>query len=214
MALSSGYTVWQAGSVLDYTIRFENTGNSTAFDVTARDDLAQGVSYDTGSMACEILDDVDSSYGSLNVTVDDQTTYLLISGTDGNWHIPVDHKIDCTYTATILNSVYVDGTHTNTVDADWSSLLLSPGEERTYDDSTAYPVDGTQDTDTAQFTVGEPTISKTVLPLTATIGDTVTFTVVITSPYGTLRDLEIVDTLPSWYALCWSGNSCKWVSSW
>ncbi len=197
VALHEGSSVWQAGAVLDYTVRFENTGNSTAYDVTARDDLAQGVSYNTGSMMCQLLAADNSTIRSLPVTVDNQTTYLLISGTDGDWDVSVGQKIECGYAATVLDTAHIDGAHTNTVDADWSSLDGTPTIERTYNDGPAYLVDGTQDTNTAAFNIAAPSITKTVSPATPTIGDTVTFTVVITSPYGTLRDLEIVDTLPA-----------------
>ena len=43
----------QQGDTLTYTVRFTNTGNSPAYDVTAQDILAQGVAYDAGSLACE-----------------------------------------------------------------------------------------------------------------------------------------------------------------
>ena len=38
-------TAVQAGTVLNYTATFANTGTSTAYDVTAQDTLAQGVAF-------------------------------------------------------------------------------------------------------------------------------------------------------------------------
>ena len=46
-------TAVQAGTVLNYTVTFANTGTSTAYDVTAQDTLAQGVTF-TALVDCKL----------------------------------------------------------------------------------------------------------------------------------------------------------------
>ncbi len=187
----------QAGDTLTYTVRFANTGHSTAYDVTAEDTLAQGVSYNTGSISCQ-----DENGANVAVNASVSGGVLSLDGAPaGAWDIAPGGSIQCTYTATAQNSLYVDGDHTNTVDADWSSqdgTPTAPDVERVYDDSTNYTFDGTQDTATATFTVAAPTLQKDDGGVTQTrIGDTITFTLTITSPKGTLQNAVVTDHLPA-----------------
>ena len=182
----------ETGDTLNYTLTMTNTGTAPAYEVSFRDDLAQGVAYDAGSMSC-LLNGVASA-----ASVIDNSTYLLVeSAPAGLWDFPVGQSLVCTYTATALNTLYAAGTHTNTADADWSSLNDNPAVERDYEDASPINVDGTQDTATAVFTVGNPTLAKTVNPAIATIGEVVTYTLTLTSPAGTIRNLVIRDTLPA-----------------
>ncbi len=182
----------QTGDILTYTLTLANSGTAPAYDVTIRDDLAQGVAYDNGSMSC-LLNGTAST-----AAVTDNGTYLLVdSSPAGVWDIPVGQSLICTYTTTALSSLYADGNHTNTADADWSSLNDNPAQERDYEDANAINVDGTQDTATAVFTVGNPTLTKAVNPPVATIGDVVTYTLTLSSPAGTIQNLRVRDTLPA-----------------
>ena len=116
----------------------------------------------------------------------------------GSWDIPVGKAMVCRYTATAQSSLYVNGGHTNTVDADWSSRDGAVANERVYDDTTSYTADGTQDTATATFTVAAPTFAKTDGGTTqATIGSTIRYTLTLTSPLGTIRGLTVRDVLPA-----------------
>ena len=77
-------------------------------------------------------------------------------------------------------------------------MPAAPEVERNYNDGTVYPYDGTQDTATATFTSPAPTFSKSDNGATqATIGEVVNYTLTLTSPLGTLRNLTITDTLPA-----------------
>ncbi len=189
----------QAGDTITYTVRFTNTGTATAYDVTAEDLLAQGVTYNN---------DASCVYFNGSTTTSIPVTVTVVSGTltfDGNpsgaWDIPAtdpDSYIECTYTATAQSSLHLDGNHINTVDADWSSLDGVDSNERVYDDSVNRPgVDGTQDTASATFTSPAPTFNKSNSVSEAVIGQTYTVTLTLTSPLGTLRDLTITDTLPA-----------------
>ncbi|RME51409.1 MAG: DUF11 domain-containing protein, partial [Caldilineae bacterium] len=184
----------QAGDVLTYTVRFSNVGNSPAYDVTAVDALAQGVAF-TSLVSC-----VDQGGGNVSTTATDGGATVTFDGNPaGSWDIPVGGYIECVYTATAQQSLWVDGNHTNTVDADWSSQDgTSNPQDRVYDDSPGHDMDGSQDTDTASFNVDPLTLSKTDGGVTAaTIGDTIPYTLVIQGPKGTVRTLALTDTLPA-----------------
>ncbi|MEW6093931.1 MAG: sortase [Chloroflexota bacterium] len=183
----------QAGDTLTYTVRFTNTGHSTAYEVTARDDLAQGVLFGA------LVSCVDQSAAAVPTTVTDNTTWLEFDGNPaGSWDIAVGNWIECQYTADAQTSLYMDGGHTNTVDADWSSLEGSQPDERVYNDTTEYNFDGTQDTATATFNTDAPTLVKDDGGVTqVVIGDTITFTLTIGGDLGTYRDVVIADLLPA-----------------
>ena len=182
-----------AGDVVTYTVRFANNGTSTSYEVTALDVLAQGVTYDSGSVAC-----VDQTGTGVGVTLSDNISTLGFDGSPaGSWDIPVGGYVQCTYTATAGSSILLDGTHTNTIDADWTGLDGVDALERTYTDIVSRTVDGTQDTDNAVFTSPSVTILKSVNPAFATIGENFTFTLTINGANGTLRNLVLTDQLPA-----------------
>jgi len=187
----------QAGSTVTYTVRFTNTGTSTAYEVTAQDVLAQGVAYNNDA-ACTLIDGSTSQGIGVSVSISGGT--LTFDGDpSGSWDIPAGGYIECTYTATAQSSLHLDGDHTNTIDADWSSLPGSDPNERVYDDSVNRPgVDGTQDTTSATFTSPAATIAKSDNNTSgAVIGQVIDYTLTLTSPSGTLRNAIIRDALPA-----------------
>lgn len=187
----------QAGDVLTYTVRFTNTGTATAYDVTATDTLAQGVSYNNDAI-CEFFDGLTSS--PIGVTVIGTTVLTFDGNPTGSWDVPVttpNAYIECTYSVTAQSSLYLDGSHTNTIDADWSSLDGSDSNERVYDDTVSRVVDGTQDTASVSFTSPAPTFDKSDNATSMPIGGTYHVTLTITSPLGTLRNLIVSDVLPA-----------------
>ncbi|MDW8267631.1 MAG: isopeptide-forming domain-containing fimbrial protein [Anaerolineae bacterium] len=191
----------QAGNTLTYSFTLTNTGNSPAYDVTVLDTLAQGVGF-TALVSCVLQPG--------NVTLLTQTTILGNTVTfdgipAGSWDIPVGGSITCTYTALALSTLFVNGPHTNTIDADWSSLNGVSADERVYDDTPGITVDGSQDSASATFTVNAPTFAKSDGGVAqATIGDTVFYTLTITSPLGVIRNLTVQDVLPA--GLIYNGN--------
>ncbi len=186
----------QAGDTLTYTVRFSNTGTATAYDVTAEDVLAQGVSYNNDAV-CTFFNGSTSAPIAVGVTVSGGR--LTFDGSpSGAWDIPVGGYIECTYTATAQSSLYLDGSHTNTIDADWTSLNGVDAGERVYDDTVSRTVDGTQDTAAAAFSSPAPAIAKSDGSTSgAVIGQVINYTLTLTSPLGTLRDLVLTDTLPA-----------------
>ncbi len=182
-----------AGDIVTYTVRFTNTGTSTAYEVTALDVLTQGVTYNNGSISC-----VDNTSAVVPVTLTNNNSTLGFDGSPaGAWDIPVNGYIQCTYTVTAGSGIYLDGTHTNTIDADWTGLDGSDPFERTYTDVVSRTVDGTQDTDDAVFSSPSVTIQKSVDPASATIGENLTFTLTINGANGLLRSLVLTDRLPA-----------------
>jgi len=187
----------QAGDTITYTVRFTNTGTSTAYDVTAADTLAQGVNYNNDA-ACIFFDGTTSA--PIGVTVSGTATLSFDGNPSGSWDIPAatpNAYIECTYTVTAQSSLYLDGSHTNTVDADWTSLDGVDVNERVYDDSVSRTVDGAQDTATATFTSSAPTFDKSDNAANLPIGAAYRITLTLTSPLGTLRDLTVSDVLPA-----------------
>lgn len=192
----------QAGDVLTYTVRFTNTGNSPAYDVTAVDTLAQGVGF-TALAAC-----VDHNALAVpSSATDNGSTVDFVGNLAGSWDIPIGGWIECTYTATAQTGLYMNGNHVNTVDADWTSLDGSqPGVERVYDDSGSSLFDAAQDQDTAVFSADAPTLAKDDNGVTqVVIGDTITFTLTIGGELGTYRALVIRDVLPA--GLIYNGDA-------
>ncbi len=187
----------QAGDSLTYTVRFTNTGTATAYEVTADDVLAQGVVYNNDA-ACIFFNGTTSA--PISVTVTGAATLHFDGSPAGSWDIPAtdpDSYIECTYTVTAQPSLHLDGGHTNTVDADWTSLNGTDANERVYDDTVSRTVDGTQDTATAAFTSPAPAFDKSDNATTLSIGATYHVTLTLTSPLGTLRSLTVSDVLPA-----------------
>jgi fimbrial isopeptide formation D2 family protein/uncharacterized repeat protein (TIGR01451 family) len=148
----------QPGETLTYTVRFENTGHSTAYEVNAADNLPDGIVFNAGSASA-----VDQGGSSVAVAVtDDGLGNLIIAG---DWDIAVGDWVEVQYTATVMAAGFVSGPHTNTVDADWTSRDGVDPNERNYNDTGTSPVDGSQDTDDAAFTTN----------VTGSIGDIVFF---------------------------------------
>ena len=134
------------GEVMTYTVRFTNTGQSTAYEVNARDTLPGGVAFNAGSASA-----ADQDGAAVPVTVTDNGAGTLTIG--GDWDIAVGDWVQVQYTVTVMGAGFTAGTYSNTVDGDWSSMDGSQAGERTYADTGNSPVDGSQDQDSASFTV-------------------------------------------------------------
>lgn len=195
----------QAGDIVTYSVVLTNTGAVTAYDVTFLDTLAQGVSYNTGSLTC-------NAFGTATI---DSTTATTGAGTVtvGRFDIPPtsanNNRIECTYTVTVQQGVTLLGAKVNTANANWTSQNNEPTEtgynpnDRVYNDNPQYPIDTNTDVDDAVFnTQGVSALTKSdgnpgsVSP-SVRIGDTVTYTITFTSPRGTLNNLVIADSLPA-----------------
>jgi len=185
-----------AGDTLTYTLTLTNA-NMSAYEVTIEDNMPQGVAYNDGSLSCIL-----TSASGTSAVLSNVGGVLRL----GTWEIALDGSVACTYTATAQTGMYLDGTFTNTADADWSGMSGSVSGERVYDDTAGVTVDGAQDSDTASFTVdGLPSFTKSDGGITsATIGETINYTLTVSGAKGTLRSLVIRDVLPQ--GLIYTGN--------
>ncbi len=182
----------EAGDTLTYTLVMTNTGTSPAYEVSIVDQLAQGTSFDT-LISCQ------RNPGAVDLisgTTVDTAAAGQIGLSNPLWDLEVGESLTCMYTVTALDTLYIDGDHTNTADADWTNRDGEDPLERDYDDTVDYDVDGDQDTDTAVFTVDSLTLEKSADVSQVVVGGTVTFTLRISGPDGTVRDLVVEDLLP------------------
>gem|GEM_PF-5879188 len=170
---SGDQDVARLGEVLTYTVRFENQGHSTAYEVDALDTLAPGTGFDGLSRVVyhdsAAGSDTDITAASFGIDNGDGT--VGFGSTDGDsWDIAPGDYVEIQYSARVLAAWFAPGSHENTIDADWSGLdggLTASPHQRIYDDGATLPgspVDGDQDTDTAIYNVprGDGEIGDTV----------------------------------------------------
>ncbi len=184
----------EAGDTLTYTVAMRNGGNATAYEVNFNDILAPGTDF--GAVQNAAIDGTAVAAGSTSVV---GTT---VTFSDDTWDLDPGQMLTLTYTVNVTSAALIDGTHTNTVDADWSSRDGNDPHERIYDESDGIdsPVDdgvnADRDIDTAVFAMDPVTIDKSDGGVTgATIGDTITYTLTITSPQGTIDNFMVQDVL-------------------
>lgn len=170
---SGDQTVAALGETLTYTVRFENTGHSTAFEVDALDNMDPGtnfvsldsVTYHDTSLA------IDTDILGLSYAIDngnETVSFGSVSPFD-SWDIEVGDYVEIVYSAQVAGAWFVAGTHINAIDADWSGLDGNNPDERIYDDGVTSPgsfVDGNQDLDSAVYTVPQELLE---------LGDTIWF---------------------------------------
>jgi uncharacterized repeat protein (TIGR01451 family)/fimbrial isopeptide formation D2 family protein len=186
-------TVAQAGDTLTYTVRFSNTGESTAFDVTMTDTLPSGVAQ-PALVSCAI------NSVEISSTLSGTPPSIAISPTvAGAWDVPVNQALVCSYTVVAQTNLSIHSAFTNTADADWTSRDGDDPNQRVYDDGNpAILFDGTQDTATSTFTSPPAQMGKSDGgTITATLGSVIRYTLTFTSPLGTVRNLIITDALPT-----------------
>ena len=97
-------TAVQAGTELNYTVTFANTGTSPAYDVTAEDTLAQGVTFTAGSLVCK-LQPGDTAVDSTATASPDGSRVTFDGTPAGSWDILVGSSIMCAYKATAQDTL-------------------------------------------------------------------------------------------------------------
>jgi fimbrial isopeptide formation D2 family protein/uncharacterized repeat protein (TIGR01451 family) len=183
--LGSG-TLYGAGSVVRYTLTLTNNGTNTAYDVNIQDTLpAQFINW------TYVSGDV-----SGNITHDFSTNPLL-------WHInslAVGATVTLVYEVTLANGVVAGTEYTNTAETIWQSLSDTYPEHRygTYDTTGGLNDYYTGTTDTIKVD-NTADIAKTRDKDTATIGETVTYTITVDLPMAQVPSLTISDALASGY---------------
>jgi large repetitive protein len=168
--------VVEPGDEVHYTVTARNTAGthvSSAHDVQVVDDVPDGMTPS----------DI-SSGGSFD---GDTITWTIASIAPGA-------NVPLTYTATVDEPATAGEVFTNTVDLTATSLAGNATGERTAASATntGYVADAE-----ATVTLGEATLTKSVLPTSATIGEQVTYTAEATFPANVnYFDATLIDTLP------------------
>ena len=184
----------EAGDTLTYTVSLTNGGNDTAYEVNFNDTLAPGTSF--AAIQSAAINGTPVANGTA-VAAGSAVTF-----SDATWDLAPTQVLTLTYTVIVESDALVDGTHTNSVDADWSSQEGTDPNERIYDENDGIdsPVDdganADRDSDDAVFSMDPVTIAKSDGGVTqATIGDTITYTLTINSPQGTIDSFVVEDVL-------------------
>lgn len=188
----------QAGETVSFSIVVSNAAGAqaTAFDWQLQDDVPGQLELNPTSVTV-----TPSGH-----TVEVIGNRITISGAA----LAPNESVTINLQATLLQSVIPGTIVTNTADASWSSL---PGTRGTGLDGIQPPgesgaVDGERQgtaSDTAALTIAPVTLSKTVVDSSEshtsgnqiTIGETVTYELVTTVPYGTVNPVTISDQLPA-----------------
>ncbi len=205
----------QAGDTVTYTVRLTNTGLSPAYDVSASDTLPDGTSF-YQSLGC--IDQAENPVsGSINGNganiymdgiVPSQPQNLpggisvsvasVVTPATG-WVIQPGGFIQCRYGATLLDSILVDGSHADAVNADWFNMPLGTisGQRSYLDGEVPYAADGAQDLAADSFAIAGLSIQKSDGgKSSATISEVLHYTLTLDSPLGTVQALKIADLLP------------------
>ncbi|HHY55738.1 MAG TPA: DUF11 domain-containing protein, partial [Chloroflexi bacterium] len=176
----------RAGDVVTYvlTVRHASTSRSTAYDVVVTDVVPSVLAYNSGSLTVTTPTGqvISTTVGnSLTITVTEYPTPAT--------------PIYITYTATVIQSAEPRSTYTNTAFVRYISLPDTP------DARTGSGV-GVND----YYTSTQATIQTAPLAVDKrldypnsyySIGDLITYTVLITLPVGTTRNLIVTDSVPA-----------------
>jgi uncharacterized repeat protein (TIGR01451 family)/fimbrial isopeptide formation D2 family protein len=199
-----------AGDVVTYTVTYSNTGTATAYNVKLSDTLPASLTLDTTLS---------------NIVVTTTGTGVTKTATGNDLSVLIDQlgggaSVTVTYQATLIASVAAGQSITNAATLTYASL---PGTNSTASNPTgstsgASGTDGggrdgsgTNALDTytgatsVAFTVPAPTVDKHLvagnvpglaLP-DVTIGETVTYDIVVTLPEGVTKSLSVTDAMPA-----------------
>ena len=197
-----------AGDMITYTLNITNSGlsNATAFDVVLTDTIPAGMTYVTSTVASGLApDSFDSNGGVITAT---WNTFTRTQNSQFQFAVTLDPTTEPARTIT------------NTANLAWTSL---PGDvitaqssyntfstERTGDiDNPGGAVNVYHTASTTTITTNAPTISKTLVAtslsntngVNVAIGETITYSVVITVPEGVTNNGVVTDTLPAGLAI-------------
>lgn len=188
-------TPTDAGDTVVYQITAVNddsTYDETAFDMVISDTLdssldLQSISINAPGYAT-VTDNTNLGADTVSVDIDrldpgDTVTLVLTSTLRAS--IPAGATITNTAT-TIYSSLPITSTVSNPTGSVTPGNSGDPDGERVYNNSDDVP-----------FTVTDPTIVKSVTPTSYTIGESVTYDILITLPEGTTVDLALTDNLPA-----------------
>ncbi|MYM61754.1 isopeptide-forming domain-containing fimbrial protein [Pseudomaricurvus sp. HS19] len=201
------------GSLIEYSVRIDNSGTSTAYDINVVDTLPPELAFFSGfTPTATIISGAGSSPVSFTSTPAGAPAGPLVWGRDngdGTLDLPAGSQLVITYQAQVL--VSTNATLVNSVAVDWTSLDNSSSFERTGAGcpTTTAPNDYCAG-DTASITVADSnSLTKSVLSdsyvdslstavdATVRVGDTVTYQLAINLAEGSTDNVTVTDVLPS-----------------
>ena len=219
VAVNGSGTTGDAGDSVQYSIVIENTGNYDAFDVTFSDVLPT-VSGGTSAILGASFGVVDSAgvLAAADFTLSGNDTIGYTLSLNGGVDLDL-LKSDGARTITITVNGTIAPTNgpndiiTNVANAQWTSLDgdVTARSTHTTDDSGERdgtdPLDDTHDYNdagTASFSINPPVFTKSLFSTDqtetsgtdVTIGERVTYALLVTIPEGTTDGINIVDQLP------------------
>lgn len=171
------------GDVFTYTITASNERKPALHDVYAIDCVPAGLEVDESS--------INASVGTAAV-VTPNTAECAAGTTQIRWEWPAGSSLEqgtnrtLTYQVKVLDGAGSDQGFKNTVDLHGTSMPGAPDGDRPYEATTDVTVQ-----------VPKGSITKSVTPGSAPVGDQVEFTVDVTLPANAnFYDAKVVDTLP------------------
>jgi|GEM_PF-711832 len=177
------------GDAVLYTLVISNTGNATAYEVRIQDLLDSALQFVTPGSALTITSGT-TAYATLTQTGNTASAVDTILN-----RLDAGDSITITISAQVKAGATAGDTISNTASITYTSLPGTQAGERTggggVDDYNATA-------SSADFTLARPTIDKlTPSDTTYSIGETVTYDIIVTLPEGTTNGLVITDNLPA-----------------
>ncbi|MEL6170166.1 MAG: isopeptide-forming domain-containing fimbrial protein [Pseudomonadota bacterium] len=193
-----------AGDTITYTVTSSNSGTGPAYDIVIDDDLADAGLSATGTPSVRILD------GATDVTPGGADAPSVGFDLGGALQAVIPEllpgqTIEIVYDATVTDAALFSSPVDNT--AQVTRYDSDPAGDETTDNGRVYDEDlagYTVPSDDATVTTPDASLSKTLVESSdantadddVTIGETVTFELVITAPQGT-ADLTLTDVMPT-----------------
>ena len=131
------------GDIFTATTTFTNTGTSNAYDIILTDALAPGTTFDPASLvfteparwASSLVENTNYTLSYDNSDPTDPNFSIAI--TDPNLFLAQGEVLELEYKFLVQEAWFVEGTHRNLIDANWSSMPGTSTGERIYDDTAA-----------------------------------------------------------------------------
>jgi fimbrial isopeptide formation D2 family protein/uncharacterized repeat protein (TIGR01451 family) len=171
-----------AGDTFTYTLLIEHSGTSSAdaFDAAMNDPLLAGLTF-AGNLASSGAATSSLAYNAGTNTI------------DASW-LELDQGASTTITfdVTVDDPIQAGTDLTNKADITWTSLPGADPNERTGDGG----VNDYTDSDTLTLMVAGTIDKEQPVPAVYTIGDEVTYNIVVSLPEGNTENLVVNDVLP------------------
>jgi len=177
-----------AGDAVQYTITITNAAanNATAYDINVLDALDTDILLNNVTLGSGIV--VSGAAVSANTSTTSNLNLVLTSLAAGS-------SVTITLNGTVAASAPVGSTVTNSTNVSWTSTPGANTNERT---GSGGINDYAGSASSADFVLARPTVDKlTPSDTTYSVGETVTYDILVTLPEGVTQGLAITDNLPA-----------------